>query len=91
MKLGNHYLTQDLPEASKEYWCSLDLLCIIMDDLNNGEIEKAKRLSTDLTLSLHELSKLRDKKKQAERLEQLVDRMNASGIHIELVRRAILD
>ncbi|MGJ9460074.1 hypothetical protein [Oceanobacillus sp. CF4.6] len=91
MKLEQHFLPNDISEASKEYWCALDLLCMTMANLEEGNIEKAKSLSVDLLNSLHGLTNMSEKKIQTDKMKYFAQHLNSSGIHIELVRRQLLD
>lgn len=91
MKLHKHFLPEDIRHASEEYWCVMDLLTEIMTKLQNGEMESAKHRSIDLTKSLHELSMLSGKKYTIDRRNEIVNQMNAAGVHVELVRRQLLD
>ncbi|WP_164219311.1 hypothetical protein [Virgibacillus sp. YIM 98842] len=84
MRLHKHFMPEDLKQASKESWCAKDLLQLISELLEAGEVEKAKHYSTDLTKSLHELSKLADKKRIAESYAKMLRQMGVQG---ELIRR----
>ncbi|MYL45017.1 hypothetical protein GLV94_05130 [Virgibacillus halodenitrificans] len=86
MKLENHFLPEDISDASKEYWAVLDLMAAIMRKINDGDIEIAKHFSIDLTKSLHELTKLSGKRYKQNRYQEIVNRMKDQGIHIEVVR-----
>ncbi|WP_121615249.1 hypothetical protein [Virgibacillus halodenitrificans] len=86
MKLENHFLPEDISDASKEYWAVLDLMAAIMRKINDSDIEIAKHFSIDLTKSLHELTKLSDKKYKQDRYQEMINEMKEQGIHIELVR-----
>ena len=47
MRLHKHFMPEDLKQASKESWCAKDLLQLISELLEAGEVEKAKHYSTD--------------------------------------------
>ncbi|MGY0692658.1 hypothetical protein ACW2QC_07665 [Virgibacillus sp. FSP13] len=87
MKLHNEFLPENIYQASQEYWCGMDLLCVIMDKLNSGDFETAKNMSIDLTKSLHELSLMSDKKRNQDKLNTLMDALVKQGVTVELVRR----
>lgn len=87
MKLHKHFLPQDLPQASKEYWCFKDLLLKITTEIENGNIEKAKHHSLDLTRSLHELSRLSAKKYEQEKVNHLIEQMGVAGINVQVIRK----
>jgi outer membrane protein assembly factor BamD (BamD/ComL family) len=77
-------MPEDLKQASQESWCAKDLLQLISESLDAGEVEKAKQHSIDLTKSLHELSKLADKKRIAESYAHMLRQMDMQG---DLIRR----
>lgn len=84
MRLHKHIMPEDLKQASKENWCAKDLLQLISELLDAGEVEKAKHYSIDLTKSLHELSKLTYKKRKAESYAAILRQMGTQG---ELIKR----
>lgn len=90
MNFTKHFSPLDISKASEEYWCAMDLLSNIMTKLQQGEIEAAKQRSIDLLKSIHELSKMSSEKYGKDRNE-FINRLNTSGVHIELVRRQLLD
>ncbi|MFC2948570.1 hypothetical protein [Virgibacillus sediminis] len=87
MKIEDHFLPEDIKRASEEYWCVMDLLSDVMDNVFAGDIEMAKHRSIDLLKSIHELSKMSDKKTATDRRLEMVNELNAAGVNIELVRR----
>jgi len=87
MKLHKHFLPEDLGQASREFWCIKDLLQKITFLIEEGEIEKAKRLSIDLTRSLHELSRLSAKKYEQDQMNQIVEMMGSAGINVQVIRK----
>ena len=87
LRLHQHFLPEDLEQASKQYWCLIDLLTVITKEIQRGDIVAAKYRSTDLTRSLHELSKLADKKQVVDRHNALVQQMIHDGVHIQVIRR----
>jgi len=87
MRLHDHFLPEDLEQASREHWCAKELLDRISLLTDVGEIEKAKHLSIDLTRSLHELSRLSDKKKEMDKVKRLFEQMNMNGINVQVIRR----
>lgn len=86
MRLHEHFLKSDLHQASREFWCVKDVLKAIHEELSKGNAEKAKHLSIELTRSLHELSRLADKKYEMDRINRLVEQMGTAGINIEVLR-----
>lgn len=89
MKLHKHFLNSDLDQASREYHCTRDLIVLIRKNLMDGNIEQAKQLSIELTRSLHELSKLADKKLEQDKFNHLIEMMGAAGIHVQVLRGVI--
>ncbi|WP_106494931.1 hypothetical protein [Lentibacillus sp. Marseille-P4043] len=87
VKLEKQFLPDDIYRASQEYWCSLDLQCMIAEKLVSGDFDAAKNMSIDLTKSLHELSKMSDKKHDQDELNTLMDELIQQGVAFELVRR----
>lgn len=85
MKLHEHFLSTDLEQASKEYSCAKDCLMLINTYLEQGDIEKAKQRTIDMLHSMHELSKLEDRKLSFERNKHLFNGM-PTVTHIELTR-----
>ncbi|MFD2209417.1 hypothetical protein ACFSMW_06805 [Virgibacillus halophilus] len=84
-----HFLEQDLNQAYKEQECLQALVKSVTNHIKQGEFELAKHRSQDMLLSLHELSQLAYKKKQYDRAGNLLNRMEAMGIHVEVVRGLI--
>lgn len=84
MRLHKHFMPEDLKQASQESWCAKDLLQLISELLESGEVERAKHYSADLTKSLHELSKLADKKRKAESYAAVLRQMDMQG---DVIRR----
>ncbi len=62
MNIEQHFLPEHISEASEEYWRVVGLMKIIMENISEGELYQAKHISTDLTLSLHKLTKLSSEK-----------------------------
>lgn len=87
MRLHKHFLPQDLGQASKQYHCFKDCLELMIRHLENGEMEKAKHRSIDVTRSLHELSRLSAKKYEMDKVNQLVEQMGVAGLNIQVIRR----
>lgn len=85
MKLHNHFLSSDLEQASREFHCTKDLLVEINRNLRHGKIEKAKHLSIDLTKSLHELTKLAEKKINLNRLNYYMKELGTTQVIRRLV------
>ncbi|MGX9931990.1 hypothetical protein PD280_06290 [Virgibacillus salarius] len=86
MNLEKHFLPNDIKRASEEYWCVMDLLSMIMKLTNEGNIARAKHLSTDLTKSLHELEQMSSKKYKEDKLHTLVQELAQRGVDVEVVR-----
>ncbi|MFA1820592.1 hypothetical protein ACDX78_10475 [Virgibacillus oceani] len=91
MNFEKHFLPKDIETASQEYWCILDLLTSTLEKLQTGDIEAAKQDSIDLLKSLQEMSKMTSEKQQIDRMHEMVNRLNASGVHIEIVKRKLYD
>ncbi|MEN2765800.1 hypothetical protein [Ornithinibacillus xuwenensis] len=91
MKLHQHFLPQDLKQASEEYWCVVDLLEVITKDIQKGDIELAKHRSTDLTRSLHEMSQLAHKKQIVDRHREIVKQMHHDAIQFQIMRSVYSD
>lgn len=90
MNFPEHFLPPDISKASEEYWRTVELLTITLNNLQEGDMETAKHCSIGLLKSIHELSKLNTKKRNADR-QDFANMMNRSGVHIELVRRRLFD
>ncbi|MDY7044397.1 hypothetical protein RVS70_09285 [Virgibacillus sp. M23] len=86
MNLEKHFLPDDIKRASEEYWCVMDLLSMIMKLTNEGNIAKAKHLSTDLTKSLHALERMSSKKYNQEKFSELLLELSQRGVDVEIVR-----
>lgn len=86
MKLHKHFLKEDLYDASKEFNCFKDCLVLMNEQVECGDIEKAKQLSIDVTKSLHELSKMAHKKMQTDRSIDLINQLKQRGINIQVIR-----
>jgi len=80
VKLHNHFLKEDLEQASKEFECVKDLLIAINDEVQSGNMEKAKHLSIDLTKSLHELSRLAEKKKKMDDINYYMKKLGTAQV-----------
>jgi len=91
MKLHESFLKEDLFQANEEYVCFRDCLELMIEHIQEGEMEQAKQRSIDVTKSLHELSKLAQKKNELERRTKLVRHMQEQGITIQIVRRHFND
>lgn len=91
MKFEKHFLPNDISQASSEYWCAMDMLTRTLEKLQAGNIEGAKQDSTDLLKSIHELSKMSSEKHQIDRVNKMVNQLNTSGVHVELLRRQLHD
>lgn len=87
MRLHEHFLPGDLEKASKEYHCIRDLLIDINLELKKGNSERAKQLSIELTRSLHELTRLAEKKSDLDRISTYMEQLGAAGINIQVVRK----
>jgi len=86
MKLHEHFLPEDMKEASKEFWCIKDLIIKLKLQLDRGNTEGAKHTSIDLTKSLHELTKLSEKKYRQEKNQEVVNLMAVTAVHFEVLR-----
>lgn len=86
MKLHEHFLKEDLYQASKEFNCFKDCLELTMIHAKNGDVELAKQRSIDVTKSLHELGKMAYKKTQVDRRNEMVRQLQQRGIDIQVVR-----
>ncbi|MBN6206230.1 hypothetical protein JYK21_07185 [Ralstonia pickettii] len=86
MNLHEHFLPNDMVQASKEYKCFKDCLKQVHIQMDKGNIEIAKHRTIDMLKSLHELSKLSEKKYRVECYKHLLQHMNTVGVNIELVR-----
>src|SRR5699024_3676857 len=91
MKLHERFLKEDLLQANEEYVCFRDCLGLMVDHVLKGEIEQAKQRSIDVTKSLHEMSKLAQKKIDFERRTELIKQMQEHGITVQIVRRHFND
>lgn len=79
MRLHEHVLPKEMVQGSKEKHCAEDLLKLITKQLKEGKIEAAKLNSIDLTKSLHELSKMKDRKRTSEKYDALLSYMGFEG------------
>ncbi|MGM8212601.1 hypothetical protein ACLIBH_07385 [Virgibacillus sp. W0430] len=88
MKLHEHFLPNDLYEASKEFHSFKDCLALVTAHIDKGEIEieLAQHRSVDMIKSLHELVQLARKKNEIDRRNRLLEQMGAAGINIQVVR-----
>lgn len=85
MNLHEHFLPQDLVQASKEYKSFKDCMKHVQGDMEQGDIEVAKHYTIDMLRSIQELSKLSDRKKTSDRHKRLMNGM-PTVTHIELTR-----
>lgn len=85
MNLHEHFLPQDLEQASKEYKSYKDCNKHVQADMEKGDVETAKHYTIDALRSLQELSKLADRKKSCDRHKHLFNGM-PTVTHIELTR-----
>lgn len=86
MELHEHFLEPDLKQASIHYSCFKDCLLRVSSHIDQGEMESAKHRATDMLKSLHELSKLNDKKRNHEKEQTLMNQLIRQGIDMQLVR-----
>ncbi|CDQ41475.1 hypothetical protein [Virgibacillus salexigens] len=86
MKLENHFLQADISKASEEFYRSLGLLSSIMNHVNEGNLSKAKHLSTDLTMSLHKMEKMSSDKYNADQFHSVIQDLVNSGASFQIVR-----
>lgn len=86
MKLHEHFLPNDLYNASKEFHSFKDCLELVTAHIDNGDVELAKHRSVDMIKSLHELTKLARKKNEVERRNKFLEQMGAAGVNIQVVR-----
>jgi len=89
MKLHDHFLNNDLDQASREYHCSRDLIVLIRKNLIDGNISESKRLSIELTRSLHELERLSAKKLEQDKVNHLIEMMGTSSIQAINILRCV--
>lgn len=87
MRLHKHFLPPDLKQASEEFWCAKDLLEVITNEIEQGNLELAKHRCIDLTKSLHVMSKLSGNKYRIDRHNEIIKRMNEGGIHVQILRQ----
>lgn len=91
MNLHEHFLDEDLGQASREFKRFKDSLEVVTKNVNKGEMEKAKHHATDMISSLHELSKLTYKKKDFEMRNEIMNLMGLAGIDVRAVRMMLHD
>lgn len=85
MNLHEHFLPQDLVQASKEYKSFKDCMKHVHADMEKGDIEVAKHYTIETLRSIQELSKLADEKKKVDR-QRLMYQGMPTVTHIEISR-----
>lgn len=85
MNLHEHFLPQDLVQASKEYKSFKDCMKHVQGDMKKGDIAIAKHYTIEMIRSIHELSKLADKKSKNNR-QRLMYQGMPTVTHIEITR-----
>lgn len=91
MNFEEKFQSVDIRQASKKYWEVLGLLSSTANNLQAGDLDVAKQLSTELTMSLHDLSKISDRKDNEERYQTLMQQLVSSGTDVQMVRRYLFD
>lgn len=88
MKLHEHFLKQDLEDASKEFHCFKDCVEISLKHINDGRIDLAEERMQDANHSLAALSMLYKRKSYIEyqRKFELCSLLQGKGADIQVVR-----
>lgn len=85
MNLREHFLERDLTKASQEFKCVKDCLELVVENIEKGDMDKAKHHSIDLLKSLHEMTNMSFEKQRVDRLASLIPGM-PTAVHIDIVR-----
>jgi nitrate reductase assembly molybdenum cofactor insertion protein NarJ len=83
----NHYLKPDQQKATAEHCCSMDLLIRIADALYLDDLEEAQRSLRDLNKSIGELTRLKERKQNYDKLAEVAQKLANEGILVTVVRR----
>jgi hypothetical protein len=82
-----NYLKPDQEKALAEYYCSTDLIMRIVDDLRLDDLEEVKRTIKDLEKSVEELTRLKERKQNYDKLAEVAQKLAKEGILVTVVRR----
>lgn len=88
--MREHFLEEDLPKAYKEKSCLFDLSIESQNAIVNNDFYKAEQNLIDMMKSVNELRRMSDKKKNHNRMNDLLEHLNNRGISAELVRRIVV-
>lgn len=91
MKLHEHFLKEDLEQASKEFHCSKECLELTFLHVKSGNIILAKKRIEDVKKSLEELSNLSKKKTYVDCHKELTERLAVEASVFQAFRRFISD
>jgi beta-glucosidase-like glycosyl hydrolase len=83
----NHYLKHDQAQAYVENQCSMDLLIHMADALYFDDLEEVKRTIKDLEKSVEELTRLKERKQNYDKLAEVAQKLSKEGILVTVVRR----
>jgi hypothetical protein len=87
----NHsdFLEKDLQKAETHYKCCWACLYNAEIAMANDDFEMAEARMIDFQRSLDELKKLKQRKKQYDRMKVLIQELKDNGVNIEKVARII--
>jgi len=88
--MHEHFLKQDLQKAYKEEKCAFDLSIEAQNALIRNDYYKVEQCLTDMMKSVNELKRMNDKKKNHNRMNDLLEHLNNRGVSAELVRRIVV-
>lgn len=83
----NSVLPQDTRQAAKEHGAIHSCLSRIEESVFKGNFEEAKLTTCDLLNSIRELERIHERKTRRDHFEDVVRRMQAKGILVEMVVR----
>ena len=85
LKLTEDFLEKDLPVAMKHYKYCLSCIHKTEIALDNNDFEMAEAKMIDFRHSLAELKRLKERKQQYDRMEELVMKLQSQGVNVEKI------
>lgn len=86
MIIHNHFLPQDAARASEEFHSFKDCLTLTLWHTESGNMKLANERLMDTMKSLHELTRLAEKKNEVDQRNLQMERMGTQGVYIEVAR-----
>lgn len=87
LQQAEDFLKKDLQAVMKQYKCCWSCFCKMEIALANGDFEMVEAKMIDFRHSLAELKRLKERKQQYDRMEELVMELQSKGINVEKIAR----